>query len=281
MAETLTGSPRRRGLGRGLEALIPTPPSSGVMEIEVEKIEPNPSQPRVGLKALEGLADSIRENGVVQPIIVTRTEEGFQIIAGERRWRAAQMAGLATVPAIIREAEPPDRLALALVENLQREDLNPLEAASAYQELIDNFGLTQEEVARRVGRDRSTVANTLRLLRLPEVVKGALLSDLISEGHARALLRLESEQQERALEAILDRDLNVRQTEELVRRLAEGAPQPASKPPDDLALEEAFRRALGTRVTLARSKKGGRLIIHFYSEEELQGLYDLLVGGSS
>jgi len=215
----------------------------------------------------------------VQPIIVTRTEEGFQIIAGERRWRAAQMAGLATVPAIIREAEPPDRLALALVENLQREDLNPLEAASAYQELIENFGLTQEEIARRVGKDRSTVANTLRLLRLPEVVKGALLSDLISEGHARALLRLESEQQERALEAILKRDLNVRQTEELVRRLVEGAPRPASKPREDLALEEAFRRALGTKVTLLRSKKGGRLIIHFYSEEELQGLYDLLVEG--
>jgi len=281
MAETPTGSPRRRGLGKGLEALIPTPPSSGAMEIEVEKIEPNPSQPRVGLKALEGLADSIRENGVVQPIIVTRTEGGFQIIAGERRWRAAQMAGLATVPAIIREVEPPDRLALALVENLQREDLNPLEAASAYQELIDDFGLTQEEVARRVGKDRSTVANTLRLLRLSEAAKGALLSDLISEGHARALLRLESEEQKRALEAILKRDLNVRQTEELVRRLAEGVPQPASKPPEDLALEEAFRQALGTKVTLARSKKGGRLVIHFYSEEELQGLYDLLVEGSS
>lgn len=276
MAETPRG--RRRGLGKGLGALIPTPPPSRVMEIEVEKIEPNPSQPRVGLKALEGLADSIRENGVVQPIIVTQTEEGFQIIAGERRWRAAQMAGLATVPAIIREAEPPDRLALALVENLQREDLNPLEAAAAYQELIESFGLTQEEIARRVGRDRSTVANTLRLLRLPEVVKGALLSDLISEGHARALLRLESKEQERALEAILNRDLNVRQTEELVRRLVKGAPRPVSKPPDDLALEETFRRALGTKVTLARSKKGGRLIIHFYSEEELQGLYDLLVG---
>ena len=265
MAQTPRG--RRRGLGKGLEALIPTPPSSGVMEIEVEKIEPNPNQPRVGLKALEGLADSIRENGIVQPIIVTRTEEGFQIIAGERRWRAARMAGLATVPAIIREAEPRDRLALALVENLQREDLNPLEAASAYQQLIDDFGLTQEEIARRVGKDRSTVANTLRLLRLPGVVRGALL-------------RLESEGQERALEAILNRDLNVRQTEELVRRLVEGAPQPVSKPPEDLALEEAFRRALGTKVILARSKKGGRLIIHFYSEEELQGLYDLLVESS-
>lgn len=276
MAETPSG--RRRGLGRGLEALIPTPPPSGVMEIEVEKIEPNPHQPRVGLKGLEGLADSIRENGLVQPIIVTRTEEGFQIIAGERRWRAAQMVGLATVPAIIREAEPPDRLALALVENLQREDLNPLEAASAYRELIERFGLTQEEIARRVGRDRSTVANSLRLLRLPEVVKEALLSDLISEGHARALLRLEFEEQKRALEAILKGDLNVRQAEELVRRLVGGPPPPASKPPEDLALEEAFRRALGTKVTLARSKKGGRLIIHFYSEEELQGLYDLLVG---
>jgi ParB family chromosome partitioning protein len=275
MAET--PNRRRRGLGKGLEALIPTPPPSGVMEIEVEKIKPNPSQPRVGLKALEELADSIRENGVVQPIIVTRTEEGFQIIAGERRWRAAQMAGLATVPAIIREADPPDRLALALVENLQREDLNPLEAASAYQELIENFGLTQEEIARRVGKDRSTVANTLRLLRLPEVAKGALLSNLISEGHARALLRLESRLQKRALEAILNRNLNVRQTEELVRRLIEGPPQLVSKAPEDLALEEAFRRALGTKVTLARSKKGGRVIIHFYSEEELQGLYDLLV----
>ncbi len=275
MAETPGG--RKRGLGKGLEALIPTPPPSGIMEIEVERIEPNPNQPRVGLKGLEGLADSIRENGLVQPIIVTRTEEGFQIIAGERRWRAAQMAGLATVPAIIREAGPSDRLALALVENLQREDLKPLEAASAYRELIERFGLTQEEIARRVGRDRSTVANTLRLLRLPEAATEALLSDLISEGHARALLRLETEEQKRALEAILKRGLNVRQTEELVRRLIEGAPRPLSKPPEDLALEEAFRRALGTKVTLARSKKGGRLIIHFYSEEELQELYDLLV----
>lgn len=278
MAETDQG--RRRGLGKGLEALIPTPPSSGVMEIEVEKIRPNPSQPRMGMKGLEPLADSIRENGVMQPIIVTRTEEGFQIIAGERRWRAAQIAGLATVPAIIRETEPPDRLALALVENLQREDLNPLEAASAYRELIDNFGITQEEIARRVGRDRSTVANTLRLLRLPEVVQEALLAGLISEGHARALLRLGRKEQERALEAVLKRGLNVRQTEEMVSRLVEGTPPPVAKAPVDLALEEEFRRALGTKVTLARREKGGRLIIHFYSEEELQALYDLLVGVS-
>ena len=273
---------RKRGLGKGLEALIP--PSAaplGAMEIGVDSLEPNPSQPRVALDevGLRELAESIRENGLIQPIIVTRTERGYQIVAGERRWRAAKMAGLPTIPAIVREVAPGQGLALALVENLQREDLNPLEAASAYQELTEKFGMTQEEVARRVGKDRSTVANTLRLLRLSEAAKGALLSGQISEGHARALLRLEGEGQERALREVVDKGLNVRQTEGLIRRLLEGPRPEAAKAPEDLALEEEFRRALGTKVVLKRGGRGGRLIIHFYSEEELGALYDLLIGG--
>ncbi len=273
---------RKRGLGKGLEALIPPSAApSGAMEIGVDNLEPNPSQPRVALdeEGLRELAESIRENGLIQPIIVTRTERGYQIVAGERRWRAAKMAGLPTIPAIVREVAPGEGLALALVENLQREDLNPLEAASAYQELTEKFGMTQEEVARRVGKDRSTVANTLRLLRLSQAAKRALLSGQISEGHARALLRLEGEGQERALREVLAKGLNVRQTEGLIRRWLEGPPPPAARAPEDLALEEEFRRALGTKVVLKRAGKGGRLIIHFYSEEELGALYDLLIGG--
>jgi len=260
--------------------------STAVREIPIDDITPNPYQPRQRLDAesLQELAQSIIEHGLIQPLIVTYAEEEgkYQLIAGERRWQAARLAGLSTVPAIVKEATPRQMLELALVENVQRADLNPLEEAEAYRYLIEEFGLTQEEVARRVGKSRAAVANTIRLLRLPEEIKSALVQGLITEGHARALLALPStELQLKAMQTIIKRGLNVRQTEELVRRVQEEKP-PAPKPtssPETRALAERFREALGTRVQLVRGKKGGRLVIFFYSDEELQALYERLVGG--
>jgi ParB family chromosome partitioning protein len=285
-------SRRHRGLGRGLGALIPGAEApSGLLQVEVGDITANPRQPRTGLdeEGLRELADSIAEHGLLQPLIVTELQsaaEGtprYQLVAGERRWRAAMLAGFDSVPVLVKEATPQETLELALVENLQRADLNPLEEASAYQQLIEEFGLTQEHVAERVGRSRVTITNSLRLLRLPDGVKEALQAERISEGHARALLALEKTQlQLRVLREIENRALSVRQTEELVRRLAAGAQQQQTRPaqaPETQALEDRFRRALGTKVSLYRSKRGGRLVIHFYSEEELQSIYDLIVGG--
>jgi ParB family transcriptional regulator, chromosome partitioning protein len=290
----------KRGLGRGLEALIPaaSEPSTGIIEVEIDHIAPNPMQPRhvIDPEALRELAESIREHGIIQPVIVTQATKELQelrqgqatsphafsyfLIVGERRWRAARLAGLQRIPAIIKDATPRAMLELALVENLQRADLNPLEAANAYRYLIDEFRLTQEQVATRVAKHRVTVANTLRLLRLAEPVKEALASGQLSEGHARAILQLEEPaQQIDAAERIVRQGLNVRQTEELVRRIQAGTqPKTQINPtPETKALEEQFRQALGTKVQLFRSRKGGRLVIHYYSEEELQGLYDTLV----
>ena len=287
--------PVRRGLGKGLEALIPSgQPTPGLLEVGVEDIVPNPRQPRHALDpdALRELADSIREHGLIQPLVVTRlatqsasSEEDarYQLIAGERRWEAAKMAGLQRVPVVVKEVTPQETLELALVENIQRADLNPLEEAAAYRQLIDEFGLTQEEVASRVGRSRSSVANSLRLLTLPDAVKEALAGNRISEGHARALLGLERDRDRlEALQTVLKRGLSVRQTEELVRRLLSETRESKItrfRAPETVALENAFRNALGTKVNLFRSKKGGKLVIHFYSEEELQRLYNLIVEG--
>jgi ParB family chromosome partitioning protein len=286
-------SSRHRGLGRGLGALIPgaeTP--SGLTQVRVDDVTANPRQPRheIGTETLRELADSILEHGLIQPLIVTEqaVSEGtggtrYQLIAGERRWRAAMLAGLEWVPVLIKEATPEETLELALVENIQRADLNPLEEANAYRQLIDEFGLTQDQVAKRVGRSRVTVTNSLRLLRLPDEVQGALLAGRISEGHARALLGLPGKSlQIDVLRAIEKRALSVRQTEEVVRRLtassAEKQKAPDSAAPETRALEDRFRRALGTKVSLFRSKRGGRLVIYFFSEEELQALYDQIVG---
>jgi len=285
----------RRGLGKGLSALIPGgEAASGLLEVDTKDIVPNPRQPRheIDPDSLLDLADSIREHGLIQPLIVTHIESQdpvigqtsgphYQLIAGERRWQAAMMTGMDRIPVIIKEATPQEMLELALVENIQRADLNPLEEAAAYHQLVEEFGLTQEQVATRVGRSRSTVANSLRLLGLPEEIKTPLAENKISEGHARALLGLEDlEKQLLVLQAILDRGLSVRQTEELVRRLAalDTEQKPTERtPPATTALEAAFRTALGTKVNLLRSKKGGKLVIHFYSEEELQRLYDVIV----
>lgn len=278
----------RGGLGRGLGALIPAV-GPGLVELPVAAIEASAMQPRqtIDETALEELAASIREHGLLQPILVTAVEgeaERYRLVAGERRWRAAQRAGLATVPAVVVEATPQQALEMALVENLQRRDLSPLEEAAAYRQLVERFALTQEQVAQRVGRSRAAVANTLRLLQLPEAARAALAAGEISEGHARALLGAPDERTLLAALAVVRREgLNVRQTEALVRRLSERPTptQPARAPasdPETRAIEDELERALGTRVQLVRSGRGGRLVIHFYSEEELSGLYDLLVG---
>jgi ParB family chromosome partitioning protein len=292
----------KRGLGRGLDALIPAespfgpPPTAGtvgvgLLEAAVGDIQPNPHQPRLKLddEQLNELAASIREHGLIQPLVVTRlaapSSDGiaYQLIAGERRWRAAQKAGLERVPVIVKEVAPQEMLELALVENVQRADLNPLEEAHAYRQLIDEFGLTQDQVARRVGKSRVAIANTSRLLKACAAIKKALLDEEIHEGHARALLALETDEaQEAALAVVLKQGLNVRQTESLVRRLTgEVEPPPPAPPPSPQtqSLETAFRERLGTKVTLQRNEKGaGRVVIHFYSDEELQHLYERIVG---
>ena len=295
----------RRGLGRGLSSLIPTAPPGapppdalideqvvppGLRLLPIDNVSPNPRQPRQAIapEALAELAASIKEHGLIQPIIVTAASPEdpvpYIIIAGERRWRASRLAGLDEVPVVVKEASPQDMLELALVENIQRADLNPLEEASAYQTLIMEFGLTQEQVADRVGKSRTTVTNIVRLLRLPDPVKDALMGGQIREGHARALLGLNGDQaMVEASKLVISRGLSVRQTEELVRRLNTPTPPKSideddlSNTPESRALENRLRDFLGTKVNLFRTRKGGRIVIHFYSEEELADLYDKLI----
>jgi ParB family chromosome partitioning protein len=277
-----------------LEALIPQTMPTGVapVEILISRIRGNPYQPRqrVEQKALESLSASIAVHGVLQPVIVTEVLDGYQLVAGERRVRAAQMAGLDHVPAIVRQMAERDQLAVAIVENVQRADLNAMEEAHAYKQLADDFGLTQEEIAARVGRARSTVANTLRLLDLEPAVQQALAEGNIAEGHARALAGASPAGQRQLVQAVMARGLSVRQTEELVRRLREGPAVGATAravgagtgtDADLDRLEEDLRRSLGTKVLLARSRKGGRIVIEYYSDEELSRLYDRLTGGIS
>jgi len=282
---------RTSGLGRGLAALIPgrAPTPGGATEIPISRIERNPYQPRerMAQPELETLAESIRVHGVIQPILVTETLDGYRLVAGERRVRAAEMAGLDRIPAVVRQLADREQLELALIENLQREDLGPIEAARAYRQLIDDFEFTQEDLAARVSRARSTVANTLRLLELDPVVQSAIRDGAISEGHGRAIGGLPTGSQPAILRAILARDLTVRETEELVRRLREPrqadteAPPAAATDPEIERIEEELRRALGTKVTLARTRRGGRIIIDFFGDEELGRLYERLIGGGS
>ena len=284
---------RAQGLGRGLAALIPQRPEirSGQIDIPLVSIRPNPDQPRrrFGEAEMATLIASIRKHGVLQPVLVAETLDGYQLIAGERRVRAAQAAGLDRIPAVIRELDDRARLELALVENLQREDLDPIEAARGFRRLIDDFGFTHEDIAERVGRARSTVANTLRLLDLAAVVQLAIADGRISEGHGRALGGLSPEHQEHVLGAVIDQELSVRQTEELVRRLREpkvaaadvDADTSPGGDPDLERIEEELRRSLGTKVSLARSRRGGRIVIEYYSDEELGRLYERLTGGTA
>jgi len=276
--------PQKSGLGRGLGALIPggdnAPTENGVMLVSVDLISPNPRQPRSTSHPLEldELTASVREHGVLQPLIVTPGDLAGQyvLIAGERRLQAARLAGLVTVPVIVRQATDQQRLELAIIENVQRFDLSPLEAAEAYRQLAEDFGLSHEDIAARVGKSRVAVTNTLRLLKLPDAVKNALIEGRISEGHARSLLALPTaESQTAALRTVVTNGLNVRQTEELVRKLT--GEKPAQKPkqvvlPEVAELEERLRSSLGTKVTLRSGRKGGTLTIRYYSNEELDAL---------
>jgi ParB family chromosome partitioning protein len=287
---------RKSGLGKGLDALIPaeeeapvTATAPGVIQVPLSAITPNPHQPRSPIRDqdLVELAASIEEHGVIQPLIVAQAADSYQLIAGERRWRASRLAGLSLVPVVVKDAAPKEMLELALVENIQRSDLNALEEAQAYRQLMEEFDLTQEQVAKRVGKSRTAVANTLRLLNASRAVQQALLEDKISEGHARALLGLEkAEAQKNALDVVQNKGLNVRQTEDLVRRRLGEKEKPKRKPSrktqarreETKALEDDFRSALDTKVELARDGEGGRLVIHFYSDEELDALYERIVG---
>lgn len=280
--------PSEHGLGRGLGALIPRP-STGLREVPVEQIKPNPWQPRTNFDQteLEELAQSIREHGVLQPVLVSQQADGsFQLITGERRWRAVQLAGLSTVPAMVKEATPQASLEMALVENIQRRDLNPLEEAHAFRQLLEEHNMTQEALANRVGKSRVAVTNTLRLLHLPEPVQAALAEGAITEGHARAILTaVDDDRRVALLKRVVQEQLSVRATEALARELNLDKPvaeaQASTADPETERLEEEFRHALGTRVRLVRGRDGaGRLVIHFYSAEELQGLYEAIVRDS-
>lgn len=296
--------PRKGGLGRGLSALIPTgdendaqPPRDErvpVSEVPIEDVIPNPQQPRVVMDPakLQELADSILTYGIIQPLLVTEAvgQDGqrvYQLIAGERRLRAAKVAGLQTVPVTIRQSTPQELLEIAIVENIQRADLNPLEEAVAFQRLMDEFHLTQAQVAERVGKSRSAVANTMRLSELPVEVRAAVSNGEISEGHARALLGLPQEHDRiAALGRILAEGLNVRQTESMVREWSGTPARPKRKRTPDLGADavtagftEAMQRALGTKVTLRRGKQGrGALTIHFYNDEDLTGILERILG---
>lgn len=285
-------SPRPSSLGRGLAALIPQAVAStpGPVEIAIDRIERNPYQPRTAFEreGLDELAASIAAHGILQPVIVTETLDGYRLIAGERRLRAAQLAGLQRIPVVIRQAGDRDQLELALVENLQRTDLNALEAARAYRQLRDQFALTNEEIADRVGKSRPTIANTLRLLDLEVEIQDAIEGGRVSEGHGRAMLGLSPNGQRQLLALTVARGLSVRQVEELARRLRDDAsasarPVPPTRQPDaELErVEDDLRRALGTKVRLARSRRGGRIVIEWYSNEELERLYERLTGGNA
>lgn len=279
---------RPSSLGRGLAALIPQRPADGAgsTDIPLDRIRANPRQPRLRMDdaALATLTASIREHGVIQPVLVIELVDGYQLVAGERRVRAARAAGLERIPAVIRQLADREQLELALVENLQREDLDPLESARAYRQLIDEFGFSQEALAARVGRARSTVANTLRLLDLHSSVQAAVADGIITEGHGRAIGGLPIEHQPTIVATVVAQDLSVRQTEEFVRRLREpkaAQPTPSVRDGETERVEEDLRRALGTKVRLARSRRGGRIVIDYYTEEELGRLYERLMGGTA
>ena len=283
---------KRSGLGKGLDALLPSTesrlPEAGIRQVPTSQIIRNPRQPRAMFdqEELAELAESIRQHGVIQPLILTQgdTPDKFTLIAGERRLLAAQLIDLGEVPAIIRGASDQELVELALVENVQRADLSPLETAEAYRQLNEDFNLSHDVIAARVGKSRVTITNTLRLLKLPDDVKESLASGKISEGHARALLSLPSEEAQSAvLKSILKSGLNVRQTEDLVRKLSGEKPHKRTlRPPDPelKAIEEQLRQRLGTKVNLHQKSKGGRLTIYYYSDEELETILDVILGES-
>jgi ParB family chromosome partitioning protein len=286
---------KRPALGRGLSALIPpTPPpappaatdgsAASPQELDIDLLTPNPRQPRghIEEQALENLAQSIRSNGVIQPIVVRRVDDRYEIVAGERRWRAAQRAGLLKVPVALKAVADEDLLQVALIENIQRENLNPIEEAQAYRRLSDDHQMSQEQIAAAVGKDRATVANYVRLLRLPAEVRNEVASATLTMGHARALLSLPDEAaQRRVAREVVSRGLSVRDTEALVRRETTPAVVKPGPPvdPNTRVAEEQLKLALGTRTRIVRKGSGGRVEIDFRNESELQRLFDHLTGG--
>jgi ParB family transcriptional regulator, chromosome partitioning protein len=281
---------KRPALGKGLSALIPDVPDSrsSPADVDIDRLSPNDFQPRAHAdeERLDDLARSIKANGIIQPIVVRRVGDRFQIIAGERRWRAALKAGLRRVPIVVRDVaagQERSLLEMALIENIQREDLNPIEQALAYRRLADDFQLTQEEIAGAVGKDRATIANHLRLLKLPDEVRADVASGTLSMGHARALLGLTTDSDQlRLAREIITRNLSVRETESMVKRIADDGParaEPVPPTPVDVhtrAAEESLRLALGTRIRIVRRGTRGRIEIDFNSEDELIRLYEQL-----
>jgi ParB family chromosome partitioning protein len=279
---------KKTGLGKGMGALLHTSIQEDgrkYFSCPIEEIKPNHRQPRKTFPdaKLEELAASIREKGIIQPLVVRRVDDHYQIIAGERRWRASQKAGLLEVPVVIKDVSEDFALEMALIENIQREDLNPIEEADAYRNLIDTFDLSQEEVAKRVGKERSTVANALRLLRLPEVVRNLVIDAKLSMGQARALLSLDDATQiTTAAHDVLKKNMTVRETETLVKRLKEGAvsslrsQKAAEKNPDLLHLASELKRSLGTQVRILPKGRGGKIEIAYYSATDLDRLLEVL-----
>jgi ParB family chromosome partitioning protein len=281
--------PKRKALGKGLSLLIPETEDlprqeSGFFECPVEAIEPNPYQPRQSFQspAFDELVESVREKGIITPLLVTKTEGGYRLIAGERRWRAAQKAGLETVPVVVKEVSPIESLELALIENIHRKDLNPIEEAQAYRRWLEDTDTTQDILAKKLGKDRSTVANMLRLLKLPKVVQQDLVEERLSMGHARVLAGLKTPEEQKALrDLIIKKSLSVRQTEALATRKQGSRRARSGKEEEEYyyrSLTENLRRDLGTKVEIRKRGKKGSIIIHFYSDEELDRLLEHLSG---
>lgn len=277
---------KRKALGKGLSALFPETVISeddrGFFYCPIESISPNPHQPRQNFSDSEmiELANSIKEKGIIQPILVSRAKDGFQLIAGERRWRAAQKAGLDKIPAWIRDASPAEALELALIENIQRKDLNPIEEASAYQEMIQEFNLKQEALSKRIGKDRSTIANFLRLLKLPAIIQQDLIDGQLTTGHARVLVSIESPLVQKEIRDLtIKKSLSVRQIEALVKKTLAKKPESPKNEKDYYieSLAKDLQKSLGTKVAIKRKGEKGRIIIEFYSDEDLGRLIDQLM----
>jgi len=272
----------KRRLGRGLSALIPdADEEDGVREVELGLIKPNPYQPRTEFddQKLEELARSIEEHGVIQPIIVRKKDGGYELVAGERRWRAAKKAGIRKIPAIVKEYSDGQMLEIALLENLQREDLNPIEEATAYKQLIEDLGITQETLSKRIGKSRSVIANSIRLLNLPEEIQNLLAKGKITTGHARALLSLDNEEEQKQMaQKILERDLTVREIEKLVKKPKKQNKLSKKTNPLIIHLEDILKQFFGTKVKVRSGKNKGKIEIEYYSEEDLERILELVMG---
>ncbi len=271
----------KKALGKGLDALIPNfenpEKEASLIEVEIERILPGIAQPRTGFdeKALKELAQSIKEKGIIQPVILSRTGDGtFRIIAGERRWRAAKIAGLEKIPAIVKDVSPAEAVEIALIENLQREDLDPVETASAFERLLNEFNITQEELSQRVGKDRATIANYLRILKLPDEIKIYLKDGSLTMGHAKAIVSIDdSQKQKEVAQIVLKKSLSVRQTEELIKRFAKPfLKRQKEKIPEIAELEDRLTSELGAKVKISHKGKSGRLEIFYNSLDELDGI---------